>query len=253
LVWLKLNFGARWKVCRIAFFCSQSSSLIFRVPTLVVHTDGSSGQSFICKFPFSFYIARILQGMRQVVEPRTGQIETILTQQFAQLGFEYGLSSTNLPEGLLKRYTHDIAAMHVMYSTKIDREIYGTLLWHILCLYKGGQAPTCLAQIHARLWQCERTVHRYCLLLDAVPSIAESSLVLLEKRAKAGASLGGATDLAMVRLVLDGLMIQNQSWAQQLSNSSSSSSSDSKNQKDTASAAASSDYAKVRLLIFMFV
>jgi hypothetical protein len=123
-----------------------------------------------------------------------------------------------------------------MYSTKIGREIYGTLLWHILCLYKGGQAPTCLAQIHARLWQCERTVHRYCLLLDAVPSIAESS----------PASLGSATDLALVRLVLD-LMTQ------QLSNSSSSSSSDSKNQKDTASAAASSDYAKVRLLIFLFV
>ena len=87
------------------------SALQFR---LEVPTDGRERASFASRCPFSFFLSRLLQGLRESVSTisasgaGTADSESIAIGQFKMLGVGHGIEDA-LDDSLLTDYIHDFA------------------------------------------------------------------------------------------------------------------------------------------------
>ena len=123
-----------------------------------------AGYPFVCRFPFSFFVARSLESLRMTAENTPGDTIKALQQQFRLLSFSHGLDEA-LSEDLLKRYVFDFTCMYTPHSSALDQTAQADLVWKILRA-KGGKAPTLLSDIHGRFWKCEAEILGYIQLVD---------------------------------------------------------------------------------------
>ena len=174
---------------------------------IAVSTDGAGGRPFTARFPFSFYIFRIIEGSRVELINRKGDTATMLQQQVERLGFEHGIDGV-LPVSVVRRYAYDFACMALAPVEGIDRQAQADHVWDALTLYGHGKAPVRLSDVHARWWRCERTVHAYMDLIDGVPSARPVLVGLCQTQD----SFGWATDMGAVDAVTAALAPSNLKW-----------------------------------------
>ena len=149
-----------------------------QVPQVAVVEDGSSGQRFVAQFPFSFFVHNMIQKLVDQCEqfPVDGRA-AVLQKQVEMFNLPESLCE-ELPEELLKSYTHDMVSITVPFSPRVSRAFQSELIWAAICkvgyVTSGAGfhqcAPRRLSSIHSRYWLIEARLRAYLLLLDAVPS-----------------------------------------------------------------------------------
>lgn len=139
-------------VCRARGWCRR------RYDEVRVSDDGASGP-FECRFPFSFFLYRLVDAMRPVAE---GATEESLSQQLDLLSLGRDLAGRLGPD-LLSRYMHDVTCMRFGAVQGLGRDEQAKLLARVLELAADtttspGSAgpPTTIAAVHHRLWKTER-------------------------------------------------------------------------------------------------
>jgi hypothetical protein len=186
-----------------------------------VAADGVERKPFTSRFPFSFYLDRAIESMREssnAIAASSGSgAHAALQSQFELLRLGQGLSGDLSPR-LLAAYMHDFACIHLA-SDALRPNDKAELLSLVLGLQRADVPLTRLSDIHARYWACEHRLDLYCKLLDAVPSSVQDVLARLRATsgAKFCAQLGMeqvtyACDIAVLQLVEGSLHPVSQGW-----------------------------------------
>jgi len=170
-----------------------------------VVSDGSSSQSFRSKFPFSFFINRILTEARALTQDSENPARA-LQSQFALLNWDFGIAQ-ELDEETLLRYCYDFTCINAAYSSHISREQQSRIVHRIVCLAKG-EKPTLIAHIHAYFWKMELTLTAYFGLVDAVPSCLDKIMKAVDEAKTCGPEL----DLTLLQHVITVLAPEAQNW-----------------------------------------
>jgi MoxR-like ATPase len=189
--------------------------------SIEVPSDGSERSPFQSKFPFSFFIFRLLESMKEATvaiaaaetTQAAGAKSTALQSQFEMLSLEQGLAET-LSKELLHCYVYDFACMQLMTSDNCSKDVQTEILWRVLELAQPDEPIQCLSDIHSRFWDCENRVVLYCQLLDAVPAavdpirekVLSASVVDFSKETGIEAS-SAAIDIVVIKLVLNALQL----------------------------------------------
>ena len=172
-----------------------------------VPEDGKAGQRFIARFPFSFYLNRLLESMRTGVEGYPmHDWSMFLQQQFEILQVPGGVDQA-MTEELLRAYCHDVICLNMSATANVDRTTAAALVWHVLTLAAPVLAsgvvkcmpPTLLSSIQTRFWACEQRLHAFLLLCDAVPA-AQEPLVAMLSTASTGVTVNLDIDVAKIIL-----------------------------------------------------
>lgn len=119
-----------------------------------VKSDGYAKAPFKSQFPFSFFLDRTLESMREAAasirakgdDDVVDSLSKALQRQFDMFAIEHGLSKS-LNADLLRKYVHDFTCMHVMNSKSISKSNQSQLVWHVLELYVPEVPITTLAQV----------------------------------------------------------------------------------------------------------
>ncbi|KNC55646.1 uncharacterized protein AMSG_01915 [Thecamonas trahens ATCC 50062] len=164
--------------------------------TVTVSSDGASGARFASRFPFSFYLARIISASRAFADADA------LESQFALLDLEHGLSG-ELPRELFDRYVYDLAAMSLPGSDAYSVEEVADVLGQL------ASGRTTLGALHAGFWRAEKFVRAYLELVDAVPA---TKVGVFGALARTGGVLGPEVHLDVLVAALDALAPVNQAW-----------------------------------------
>ncbi len=193
-----------------SFHGMQASSSAKAVARSVeVPVDGLGSHRFVARFPFSFYINRVLEPMRiNVATQKANRAAAFLQQQFELLRLPADVDKP-LPATLLQAYCHDMVCMNTAFSLHVDRTLQTNLVWRLLVLTGATwdaaskqvqiNSPTLLSSMHARYWGVEKRVHAYNLLLEAVPTAQPAVLAVIDK----ATGVSGALDCAIVRVLLE--------------------------------------------------
>jgi hypothetical protein len=134
-----------------------------------VKSDGYAKAPFKSHFPFSFFLNRILESMREAAETIRAKgddavdpTSKALQRQFDMFSIEHGLSK-ELSQDLLMRYMHDFSCMHLLNSKIIHKPIQTQLLWHVLQLHVPDVPVQTLSQVgRASVSPCVQAVSRIC-------------------------------------------------------------------------------------------
>eukprot|EP01048_Picozoa_sp_COSAG05_P017147 COSAG05_NODE_2300_length_3258_cov_2.192149_1_plen_1074_part_01 len=195
-----------------------------RPKSIEVPSDGTDRAAFQSQFPFSFFISKALESMREAsvgiaaaeASSAVGsehKLTAALQSQFDLLSLEHGLADA-LTEDLLQKYTHDFACMHLMNSEGFSKPAQVQILWRILQLFLPEMPLQRLSDVHARFWACENRVRLYCQILDAVPIAVEPVLHKLlgttatEFSGETGIdNSSAAIDIVVIQLVLQALQL----------------------------------------------
>ena len=169
-----------------------------------VASDGR-GAPFACRFPFSFFLCDVIEGLRRI---RSEKPMDLIQQQLGRLKLSHNLDGV-LSEDLLKRYVYDLACMQCKASRTMTRQDQSALTWLVLKLKNQGRAPEKLAEIHTLFWGCESTIVTYVALVDAVPPSRSRVLQMAENAERAG----GDMDTAVVFQVLATLLEERGNWS----------------------------------------
>ena len=195
---------------------------------LEVPTDGKNKAAFACRFPFSFYLHRLLEGLREsvttVAATNDSNSEEIAISQFKLLSVGFGIDE-ELEDNLLNDYIHDFACMQLMNTTSASKSQQTVMLRRILELYRPDRKLCTLAGVHGRAWDCAKRINLHLQLLDALTGDAAVAAVaavlkLLELSADdfmqhTEMPLDAAVDIRILQCVLDHLdpSSEAQSWA----------------------------------------
>jgi len=147
-----------------------------------VGTDAQTGaRPFASRFPTSWFVSRSIDGVRHVIEtlPKDDQMAAIATQYKLSKLHEVGLEP-ELQSPLLDDYLADFTAMHLDWTSRIDRDTQTRILKKTLQRVKGGELRSIL-EVHKYFWNQERQV-AYCVnLLNAVPGAVSAAEELIDK------------------------------------------------------------------------
>ena len=194
---------------------------------LEVPTDGKDKAAFACRFPFSFYIHRLLQGLREsvttVAATNDSNSEDVANSQFKLLSVGFGIDG-QLEKDLLNNYIHDFACMQLMNTTSASKSQQTILLRRILELYRPDCELNTLAGVHGRAWDCASRINLHLQLLDSLTGDAAIAAVaavlkLLERSAddfiqQTDMPLDAAVDISILQCIIEHLnpMSKAQSW-----------------------------------------
>eukprot|EP00468_Gymnochlora_sp_CCMP2014_P001514 CAMPEP_0167741726 /NCGR_PEP_ID=MMETSP0110_2-20121227/1016_1 /TAXON_ID=629695 /ORGANISM="Gymnochlora sp., Strain CCMP2014" /LENGTH=5340 /DNA_ID=CAMNT_0007625809 /DNA_START=69 /DNA_END=16091 /DNA_ORIENTATION=- len=170
-----------------------------------VHSDGSSSQSFRSRFPFSFFINRLLIEFRPLTHGSPDPAKT-LSANFSLLSWDFGIAE-KMEKEILFRFAFDFTCMNVPFSANIDRQQQARILWKLVVLKKDSPL-TLLAQIPAYFWQIETTLTAYIGLIDAVPPCRN----IIMKGVEDSKVIGAGLDMNLVSLVMKHLQPDSQNW-----------------------------------------
>jgi hypothetical protein len=176
-----------------------------RFGDIEVSLDGKNASAFESQYPFSFYLAQVLESLRGVTE---GFGEESLLSQFEMLNLSVNIGSRSTPEHLVQKYCHDFCCMHLHPVRGMSRQKQSELLWRLLVIAgeekerleedeheevagkedEGKDADTTvgsissLASIHYRFWDIQRPIELYFSLLSSIPSsqVPVASFILQE-------------------------------------------------------------------------
>ena len=179
--------------------CARSSSS----DTLEVLCDGASGQAFESRFPFSFYISRLIESMKQAARASGGEVlsdvSRALDQQFKLVGLEHGLADP-LPASIIQRYIFDFTCMHGLHSPALPKEKQAAIVSRVMEL-AAGRAPETLPEVHSFYWETEQLLHACFKLIDAVPASLDAIFAFLSsERYLAAETLLGVVDAVVATL-----------------------------------------------------
>uniref|UniRef100_A0A7S0DVA6 Uncharacterized protein n=1 Tax=Amorphochlora amoebiformis TaxID=1561963 RepID=A0A7S0DVA6_9EUKA len=170
-----------------------------------VLSDGSSSQSYRSRFPFSFFLNRLLIEFRALTQDSQNPAKS-LQSQFQLLQWEFGIAE-KMEKDVLYRYAYDFTCMNCAYSEHSGREQQARMLWKLITLKKGEQ-PEYLSQITAYFWQLENTVTAYFGLIDAVPD----SLNVISNAIEEAKICGSELDITLVSHIITILSPHKQKW-----------------------------------------
>jgi hypothetical protein len=197
-----------------------------------VPNDGASGEHFRALFPFSFFISKHMETMRQLTESAD---ESALQQQFSMLGLGHGLDGdlsnwNGRGDKLLRRYMHDFVCMQCLEVSGMDRQGQAEFAWNALSkplpvrsTDRASEATTAaedeaaagifeitsLAAIHYRFWRVERTLQLYFALMDAFPTCHATVIQVVEESAR----MDSRCSAKVLQCVLDAIDPASQAWA----------------------------------------
>ena len=187
-----------------------------RPKPIEVPSDGLDRKPFQSQFPFSFYLSKALESMREtsLSIAAGGDAQPSLQSQFEKMSLDHGLSDV-LPETMLRCYVHDMACMHMLNSEVPDwKPTQSQMLWRSLELYAPEKPIQRLSDIHSRYWACEQRLALYSQLLDAVPAAIvpvletlQSSMADLLAQSNTDVSTV-AVDVAVMQKVLGFLQLE---------------------------------------------
>ena len=123
-----------------------------------VRADGVKGRPFQSQFPFSFFLARLLESFRGVCETAPDPVEA-LEQQFGLLNLEQGLDG-ELSSDLMDRYVHDFTCMYTYACNGVERADQARILGSLLARARGGTLNR-IADVHATFWGMEKIIDAY--------------------------------------------------------------------------------------------
>ena len=187
-----------------------------RPKPIEVPSDGLDRKPFQAKFPFSFYLSKALESMREtsLSIAAGGDTQASLQSQFEKMSLDHGLSEV-LPEAMLRFYVHDMACMHMLNSEVPNwKTTQSQVLWRILELHAPEKPIQRLSDIHSRYWACEQRLALYSQLLDAVPAAIAPVLEKLENSladllTQTSTDVGSvAVDVAVMQKVLGFLQLE---------------------------------------------
>jgi hypothetical protein len=230
-IWVYL-FAKSFKEKRVQELRQFRMDNVQTTDRLEVPSDGTNKRPFQCRFPFSFYISETLQQMRETAETVATKAanssdravvvaatSNAVQRQFEMLSFEQDLSSP-FSSDMIQRYVFDFAAMHLLNSDALPKEIEAAIFFRVLELYNQSESLSTLAAVHGRYWDCETRLALYCQLMDAVPSSVQPvNGLLLESSVETCMEQAGvehetaAVDVAVLSLVLT--MVEPTNEAQQ--------------------------------------
>ena len=186
---------------------------------LEVPTDGKDKSAFGCKCPFSFYLYRLLQGLREsvtaIAATNDSNTEDVAIAQFKLLSVGYGVDSA-VDEELLQSYIHDFACMHLMNTKSATKPQQAVILRRVLELHRPDTKLENLAGVHGRAWDCANRITLHLQLLDALTGNAAVAAVgavlqLLERSADEFLQTSGlptidaAVDVSILQCILEHL------------------------------------------------
>jgi RZ type zinc finger domain/AAA domain (dynein-related subfamily) len=193
---------------RRSFKDMQIAQRAQRTREVEVKSDGAGNQPFDCRFPFSFFLIKLLESLRPAVANLRSNQADALHQQVQLLNLEHGIGG-ELPESLLRRYMYDFTCMLAVHTPALDKQSQSDIVWRALTVCApDNKTPTRLADIHARYWQIERSLPLYFELVDAVPPAKEA----LTKHLSQVNSMGDETNVEVVGIVLSALAPDKQGW-----------------------------------------
>eukprot|EP00927_Polykrikos_kofoidii_P043511 TRINITY_DN37576_c0_g1_i1.p1 TRINITY_DN37576_c0_g1~~TRINITY_DN37576_c0_g1_i1.p1 ORF type:complete len:1623 (-),score=285.47 TRINITY_DN37576_c0_g1_i1:81-4868(-) len=147
-----------------------------------VGTDAqTSARPFLSCFPSSWFVSRIIDGARHIVEslPHHEQLSALSAQYQLSILHEVGLDPTLGSPELLEDYLSDFAAMHLDWMDRIDREMQQQILKKTIQRLRGGKM-TSILEVHQLFWSSERHI-TFCIgLLNAVPGAMAGAEKLIE-------------------------------------------------------------------------
>ena len=178
-----------------------------RPKPIEVPSDGLDRMPFQAQFPFSFFLSKALESMRELSLniAAGGDAQPALQSQFEKLSLDHGLSDV-LSEAVLRRYVHDVACMHMLNSDVPEwKATQAQMLWRVLELYKPGEPIQRLSDIHSQFWACEERLAIYSQLLDAVPA---AIVPVLEKLQRSAADIMAEAQLEVDSVAVDVIVMQ---------------------------------------------
>uniref|UniRef100_A0A7S1FB82 RZ-type domain-containing protein n=1 Tax=Noctiluca scintillans TaxID=2966 RepID=A0A7S1FB82_NOCSC len=137
-----------------------------------VGTDAQTGaRPFASRMPSSWFVSRTIGQLRHVIETLPPQEQlSALYNQYHRLTklHEVGLDPALTP-ALLDDYLADFTAMHLDWTSRLDRSTQQRILKKTLQRIKGKKLESIL-EVHQLFWNAEKRI-AYCIsLLNAVPA-----------------------------------------------------------------------------------
>lgn len=219
-----------------------------------VTSDGFDGSSFVTRFPFSFYVAPLIESMRKTTEYLE---EQTLVSQFHTMGLEYGLGQPLSPT-LIEAYLHDFTCMKTRPLLGVDRSMQATVLRNMLemmvpsshsrdamalteedigpvveaevgfsvpsgptekeslagAVTDGSGGVNTLAALHHRFWRLERIADLYFELMNVFPDSVAKISQYVEEQRAAGGHMSELTHAGLVDLLLHIMEPWSDAWQQ---------------------------------------
>lgn len=141
------------------------------VKLVSVKGDGMDGCLLASQFPFSFYVASIIDSMRKVCELLD---ETNLIRQFATTGLGMNLTA-NQDTLYISEYIYDFMSMKCRTVEGLPRDKQASLFEHILCIYKSSALSG--NPIHEK---DDRDIDQYVIFANGKSGQTDSNLDHLE-------------------------------------------------------------------------
>lgn len=147
-----------------------------------VGTDAyTTARPFTGRFPASWFISKIIDGVRHIIEQNKP------SEQLAALHSQYQLSKLaeiginhEMPPDMLEDYMADFTAMHLDWTERIDRNIQLRILKKTLTRLR--QKPlTSTLEVHQLFWRLEKELAFSLSLLNAVPQAVPEAERLIEE------------------------------------------------------------------------
>eukprot|EP00930_Biecheleria_cincta_P035478 TRINITY_DN24399_c0_g1_i1.p1 TRINITY_DN24399_c0_g1~~TRINITY_DN24399_c0_g1_i1.p1 ORF type:complete len:4764 (+),score=1067.82 TRINITY_DN24399_c0_g1_i1:48-14339(+) len=182
-LWLKLSFASL--TSPLSARLANEAVIAIDEKGVEQHEVGTDAQTsampYTSRFPASWFVSKSLDLFRAVIEqhPEAEQLSALQAQyQLSKLS-EIGINPA-LEASLLEDYMHDFTAMHLDWTSRIDRGVQKRILQKTIQRLQKDKLSSIL-EIHQLFWSRERQITFYISLLNAVPGAVPGAEKIIEE------------------------------------------------------------------------